>query len=92
MIEDDPIQGVSWRNTKRHHRKKTTVVGPDGPRLPGVWAAGLPLDPEAHIHPRRYRTEKCPCMYPCKPCDFMDNDGRNYCFLNEEKVNGKSRS
>lgn len=93
MIAEDPIQGVSWRNTKRHYnkKKKATCVGPDGPRLPDfTWTYGLPIDPEAHVHPRRNRTHKCDCGYPATRCTLLDDDGRNYCFLNEEKINANS--
>lgn len=87
MITDDPILGVSIRNTKRHIRKKwkATAVGEQGPQLPVSVDYAIVKDPEDYIHPRRSRTEKCDCGYPRVPCPiFQKGCTRNYCFLEDE--------
>lgn len=86
MRTDDPIQGVSVRNTKRHIRKKwkLTAVGENGPQLPGDPMDQFPItriDLEDHVHPRSKRTPQCDCGYPSVRCPFWDDDCiRNYCF------------
>lgn len=79
MQEDDPISGVSFRNTKRHFRKKYGSVGKEGPRLPEPYPV-FDGRKEVHIHPRSTRLELCGCGYPAKPCQLGTDERRNYCY------------
>lgn len=79
MKFDALIAGASFRNTKRHYRRKYGPVGPDGPRLPEYPDIVL-KDPEDHIHPRSKRTVLCNCGYPHSPCNYgKDAHVGNYC-------------
>lgn len=89
MRTEDPIQGVSVRNTKRHIRKKwlASAVGDDGPQLPDYQFPVTRKNVQDHVHPRSLRIPDCPCGYPAKKCEFWTEDNeRNYCF--KEHGNG----
>lgn len=80
MKIDDPIAGVSFRNTKRHFRMKYGPVGPEGPRVPEDYPGIVLKDQEAHLHPRSKRTVLCNCGFPLKPCNYgKDAHEGNYC-------------
>lgn len=85
MKLNDPIAGVSFRNTKRHLRMKfkSTAVGEEGPIRPdvSVYDTVKIKDAEDHIHPRSRREIKCNCGFPHKPCNYgKDAHVSNYCF------------
>lgn len=83
MRELDPVQGVSWRNTKRHFKKRMSPVSAEGPRIPTGWELPKVKDAQAHIHPRSLREPKCGCGYPHTGCLVHEDFTRNFCYLRD---------